>query len=144
MRAALRTPSPSTSTGAPLSAIITSDFRREPLLSVKPEPNEGRTRTRNLDGRFDRLHAREPVAHHYVIIGLAPARTPSSCTISIAHGNSTLIVSVLLHSIAPTLLVLRDRVRPNILWYELVHACTPSCCTISYTVRNWCTNAYTR
>ena len=119
-------------------------YPREPFPSLKPEPNEGCTRTRNLVGRFDRLHAREPVTHYYVGIGLAPACTPSSYTISIAYGNSTLSMSVLLHSIVPALLVLRDRVRPNILWYELIPACTPSCCMISYTVRNCCTNAYTR
>ena len=49
----------------------------------------------------------------------------------------------LLHSIVPALLVLYDRVRPNTLWYELIPACAPSCCTISYTVGYCCTNAYT-
>ena len=131
------------------SAVVSNNchqlrYCREPFPSLKPEPNKGCTKTRNLDGRFDRLHAREPVTHYYVRIGLAPACTPASCAISVAYGNSTLSISVLLHSIVPTLLVLRDRVLPNISLYELVPACTPSYCTISYTVRSCCTNAYTR
>ena len=36
----------------------------------------------------------------------------------------------------PTLIVLYDRVRPSILWYEIVPACTLSCCTISITYGN--------
>ena len=47
------------------------------FLVLKPEPNEGCTRKRNHDGRFDRLHAREPGTHYCVRIGLAPACTPS-------------------------------------------------------------------
>ena len=80
------------------SAVVSNSHqllhRREPFPSLKPEPTEGCTRTRNLQGRFDRLHAREPVTCYYVRIGLAPACTPSWCTISIAYGNSTLSTSV--------------------------------------------------
>ena len=45
-------------------------------------------------------------------------------------------VFALLHSIVPTLVVLCDRVRPSILWYELVPVCTLSCCTISIAYGN--------
>ena len=45
-------------------------------------------------------------------------------------------VFALLHSIVPTLVVLCDRVRPSILWYELVPVCTLSCCTISMAYGN--------
>ena len=90
------------------------------------------------------------------MVHLVPACTLQLCTVSIAYGNSSLSILVLLRSIMPTLLVLYDRVHPSIFgtnshlralrrdvrsrshtylvyWYCCIPSCLhSSCCTTAY------------